>query len=114
MLAWAFFAGAIWPALALHFLQKRSLLPSSRKRAPNRVAAPHDVQTYFTVRKLDRHFFAEHAALRVLLAAADVLLDAVHAFDDGLAGRAIDLEHLALLAADRCRRLLRRVSSSDE
>src|SRR6476619_6483165 len=53
----------------------------------------------FYIRKLDRHFFAEHAALRILLAASDVLLDAVHAFDDGLAGGAIHLEHLALLAA---------------
>src|SRR5690349_9451208 len=41
----AFFAGAIWPALAPHFLQKRSLAPSSRKRAPRRVGLPQAVQT---------------------------------------------------------------------
>ena len=47
------------------------------RRGSERPAAsrlPHDVQKYFTVRKLDRHFLAQHAALRILLAAADVLL----------------------------------------
>ena len=45
--ACAFLAGAIWPALAPHFLQNRSLLPSSRNRAPKRAALLHDGQKYF-------------------------------------------------------------------
>ena len=101
---WAFLAGAIWPALAPHFLQNRSLLPSSRNRATQagrRAARCADV---FQVRELDRHVLFQHAALRILLAAADVFLDAIDAFDNRLARRAINLDHAALAGPCRCPR----------
>ena len=73
--------------------------PGTARRAASRL--PHGLQTYFRFDKLHRHLLAQPAALRVLLAAADVLVHAVHALDERLARRAIDLDHAALLP--RCR-----------
>src|SRR5262245_15209555 len=47
---------------------------------------------------LQRHLFREAAALRILLAAADVLIDTINAFDDEAADAAIDRQHLCALA----------------
>ena len=87
-------AGTRAALLAKPFLA--AVVEEARAQAGRCAARRADV---FQIRKLDRHFLAEHAALRVLLAAADVLLDAVHALDERLARRAIDLDHAALLAA---------------
>src|SRR5262245_30266041 len=46
---------------------------------------------------LQRHLFREAATLRVLLAAADVLIDAINAFDDEPTDATIDGQHLAAL-----------------
>ena len=46
-----------------------------------------------------RHFLPQAAALRVALAAADVLVDAVDALDHDLPGLAVDAEHLGPRAA---------------
>jgi len=96
---WAFFAGAIGPALALHFLQKRSLLPSSRKRAPNRAAAPQDVHTYWTFESWTGISLLSTPPCGYFWLRRMCFFDAIHAFDNGLAGGAIHFEHLALLAA---------------
>src|SRR5262249_60014229 len=67
----------------------------------------------FHIRKLNGHFLREHAALRILLAAADVLLDSVDAFNDRLTRGTVDLEHLALLAAIVAGDYFNRVTSAN-
>jgi hypothetical protein len=53
----------------------------------------------FQIRELHGHFLRKHAALRMLLAAPDVLLHPVHAFHERFAGVAVDFDDAAFLAA---------------
>ena len=55
----------------------------------------HELQ----VGQLHGHILLEHASLRIFLAAANVFLNAVDAFDNRLAGGAIHLNHATALAA---------------
>ena len=99
-----FLAGAICADAGAALLAEAFLAAVGQEAgAESRVALPHDGQTSSTFDSWTGISFDEPAALRVLLAAADVLVDAVHAFDDRLAGGAIDHEHAAL-AARRGRR----------
>ena len=68
-----------------HFLQYRTLLPSfSYRRRRACVVALFADQHH--VGNADGHFLRESAALRIALAAADVLVNQVDSFDDQLAG----------------------------
>ncbi len=111
-------------SLDLHFLQKRSLLPSSRKRAPNRVAAPQAWQTYFTfdIDCLDPAFapgtgtpvaggFSSREALSILRALGDIdfvggdVVEVAPAYDHAditaVAASTVAMFYLALLAERR-------------
>jgi hypothetical protein len=64
---------------------------------PSRLAASRANER--DIRGVDRRFFTEPAALRMLLAAGDVLVNARDPFDQHAVALAIYLDHPALLAA---------------
>ena len=90
------FGGAIWPSAGAALLAETFLAAVVQEAdARSRAAASQASQTNSTLDELDRHLLREPAALRVLLAAVDVLVHPVHALDDQLAGLAVHAEHLA-------------------